>query len=820
MSRPLVCGLAAALSLTAPVLLSAQNFITTVAGNGTGGFSGDGGLATNASLRYPAGVAVDAAGNLYIADQGNHRIRKVTPAGAISTLAGNGVPDFSGDGGPATMASLQFPSGVAVDRAGNLYIADTMNFRIRKVATDATITTFAGNGTLGFSGDNGPATSAMIGFVSGLAADGLGNLYLADRSHRRVRKVTPEGTITTIAGNGMFGFSGDGGPATSASLGLMSIIVDVVGIEQTGDVAVDMAGNVYIADTGNARVRKVGTDGRITTIAGIGTSGLGSTADGALATHTSLDLPTGLAVDGAGNVFLSQTSLHNVRMIDSEGLIFTVAGTGSPGFSGDLGIATEALLDRPFSLAVEAARAFFIADKRNHRVRKVQPKPRLATQPSSLDFRTTVGINPPAQTLTITNLAGGSAKWTAFLAIPGGANWAAISPSSGNAPGTATIGVSVSGLGVGEFRGNLVLLHLFDISDAVLVPVRLTIAPAPMSTIGLTPRSLQFGASGGANPPPQTFRIENIGASSLGWTASVRTNSGGNWLAVSPTSGTAPSTITVTVDSASLDKDLYTGDITIAAAAGTSATNSPQVLPVTLAVGVPAVGEGGIVNGASFARDGLVSPGSIASLFGTNLAARTEVATGLPLPTTLAGSQVLVNNVAAPLFFVSPSQINLQMPVEAAPPGVSVVVVSDETRGPAATVQIVAEAPGIFTILSTGIGQGAILNENSSINSAANPAAPGTVVQIFATGLGATSPSVATGQPGASASPFNVTVATPTVRIGGFSADVTFSAVAPGFVGLYQVNARVPLGTALGDAVPLQIQIGGRTSNLVTLAVR
>jgi trimeric autotransporter adhesin len=215
--------------------------LTLVAGNGTPGFSGDNGFATNAQLSYPTGVAVDYAGNIYIADSGTNRIRKVTN-GVITTIAGNGTEGYSGDNGPAACAQLDQPGGVAVDSAGDVYIADTYNQRIRKV-TSGVITTVAGVGTYGFSGDNGPAVGAELSFPDDISVDSAGNLYIADELNNRIRKVT-KGGITTVAGNGTAGFGGDSGPATNAQLN-----------SPTG-VAVDSAGNIYIADSDNNRIRR------------------------------------------------------------------------------------------------------------------------------------------------------------------------------------------------------------------------------------------------------------------------------------------------------------------------------------------------------------------------------------------------------------------------------------------------------------------------------------------------------------------------------------------------------------------------------------
>ncbi len=223
--------------------------ITTVAGNGTAAFGGDGGLATSAQLNTPVAVVVDAQGNLYIADSHNHRIRRVDPTGVITTVAGDGTAAFGGDGGLATSAQLNLPSGVALDAQGGLYIGDLENQRVRKVDTGGTMTTVAGDGTAGFGGDGGPATSAQLHDPYGVVVDPQGTLYIADSDNHRIRKVTPGGTITTVAGTGAWDFSGDGGPATAAALNY-----------PTG-VALDSQGSLYIADRDNNRIRKIEASG-------------------------------------------------------------------------------------------------------------------------------------------------------------------------------------------------------------------------------------------------------------------------------------------------------------------------------------------------------------------------------------------------------------------------------------------------------------------------------------------------------------------------------------------------------------------------------
>src|SRR5438093_272147 len=338
--------------------VAADGVLSLIAGTGTSGFSGDGGLAVSARLSYPGNLVVDGGGNLYIADWGNDRIRKVNTEGIISTIAGNGTEGFDGDGGPATSASLNGPRGVAVDPAGNVYIADRGNSRIRKVDTVGLISTIAGNGTSGCRGDGGPATAASCAPYR-VARDSAGNLYVADGSSRRIRKVSAAGIITTVAGRGTGQSSGDGGPATLAEL-----------IQPLG-VAVDPAGNVYIADEGSNRIRKVNTAGIISTIAGNGKQGF--SGDGGPATSAALNQPSGVAVDPAGNVYIADEGSNRIRKVNTAGIISTIAGNDTQGFSGDGGPATSASLNKPREVAVDLAGNVYISDAGNFRIRKVNP---------------------------------------------------------------------------------------------------------------------------------------------------------------------------------------------------------------------------------------------------------------------------------------------------------------------------------------------------------------------------------------------------------------------------------------------------------------
>ena len=349
-------GLTAVAVFAAPLLCNAQGIISTVAGNGTAGFSGDGGPATSASLHSPCGVVLDAAGNVYFTDYFNYRIRKITTGGVISTVAGNGTAAFSGDGGPATSASLNGPDGLALDAAGNLYFSDDVNERIRKVSTAGIISTVAGSGATGFSGDGGPAISASLHSPAGVAVDTAGNLYFADIENNRIRKVAPSGIISTVAGNGTGGFSGDGGPATGASL------------DHPEGVAVDAVGNVYVADSEGCRIRKVNTSGIITTAAGNGVFGYGG--DGGPATSAQVGFPVGVALDNAGNMFIAESDPACViRKVTTDGIISTIAGNGVCGFSGD-GPATSVEVGA-YGLAADGSGELFFAHQGANRIRKV-----------------------------------------------------------------------------------------------------------------------------------------------------------------------------------------------------------------------------------------------------------------------------------------------------------------------------------------------------------------------------------------------------------------------------------------------------------------
>lgn len=320
--------------------LNAQ-IITTVAGNGTYGYSGDGGPATSAQLAWNIGVEVDNGGNIYISDHDNNAIRKVNSAGIISAFGGNGTLGYSGDGGSATSAQLYHPSWSSMDKSGNFYFIDQNGEVIRKINTSGIISTVTGNLPRGYSGDGGPLRAAQFHSIAGIAFDQVNNMYISDNGNNVIRRVDGAGIITTVVGNGTAGFSGDGGLATNAQLGAPYKVV------------FDSGGNMYIPDNGNARIRKVNTAGIISTIAGNGN--MGYSGDGGLAINAELMYPWTIAIDNADNIYVGDPGNYVVRKIIPSGIISSFAGNGNFGNSGDGGPAISAELGDICSVAVDNA---------------------------------------------------------------------------------------------------------------------------------------------------------------------------------------------------------------------------------------------------------------------------------------------------------------------------------------------------------------------------------------------------------------------------------------------------------------------------------
>jgi len=526
----------------------APGTINTVAGNyGLGwGYTGDGGQATSAQLTFPFGVALDGAGNLYICDQGNQVVREVGTNGVINTVAGNrgDGAGYSGDLGPATSAQLNYPQGIVLDGAGNLYIADAYNNVIRMVTPGGTITTVAGNhqSGAGYSGDGGQATSARINNPISIALDGAGNLYIADNYNQVIRKVTPAGFISTVAGNQASGpgYGGDGGQATSAQL------------NYPDGVAVDSSGNLYIADSTNNVIRKVTPGGVISTVAGNQSLGFGYSGDGGQATSAQLNHPYDVKLDAAGNLYIVDSYNGVVRKVTPGGIISTVAGLyGNHSTLGDGGPATSAEIFLSEAIAVDATGNLYISDAGDSLVRKVD----VSDAPSLTFSNTNVGSTSAAQDLTVENLGNANLNFSQISVAANfntqGADTTCATSSPVTDAATCILGIQFAPQSAGIFSG---------------------------STLVLTDNNLNVASA-----------TQSIGLSGTGVTAPADATS--MVVAVSPGAVTAAQsvTITATVTDTTNSGTTPAGTVTFTDTVGSTTTNLNGGLPVSLVLGVAAL---------------------------------------------------------------------------------------------------------------------------------------------------------------------------------------------------------------------------------------
>jgi uncharacterized protein (TIGR03437 family) len=686
--------------------------ISTIAGNGGYGFSGDGGPAASAELNLPYGVALDGAGNLFIVDSSNNRIRKVTPAGIITTIAGNGNHGYSGDGGPAISAEINLPYGVAVDVAGNLFIADTGNQRIRKVTPAGIITTIAGNGNEGYSGDGGPAASAELYLPYGVAVDGAGNLFIADAYNNRIRKVTPAGIISTIAGNGAGGDSGDGGPATSAELG------------NPFGVAVDDAGNLYIADKLNSRIRKVTAAGTISTVVGNGSNYSG---DGGVATSAQLGYPVGVASDSGGHLYISDNSNQRIRKVTAAGIITTIAGTGNPGYSGDGGRATSAQLNFVLGVAVDAAGNLYIADGGNSRIRKVTPAGVISTIAGN-GARGYSGDGGPATNAELNTPYG--------VAVDGAGNLFIVDTYNNRIRKVTPAGIisTVAGNGAYGFSGNGGPAASAELNTPLGAAVdsagNLYIADTGNSRIQkVTPAGvistiagnggLVFSGDGGPATNAGIARPEGVAVDRAGnlyiadyadmrirkvTPAGIITTIAGNGNEGYSGDG-GPAT----------SAELYFPEAVAVNAAGyvyiaDAANNAIRLLKPATSATAPAVTPGGIVPACSSVNT--IQPGEWISIYGTNLAGSFVSWNGTFI-TSLGSTSVTLDGKPAYLSYVSPVQINAQAPDDTRTGSVAVVVTT--ANGTASgTVTLGAYAPSFLLAADGKHVAGVIIRNDGS----------------------------------------------------------------------------------------------------------
>ena len=590
-------SIACGLLIASGSLFAQQYTLSTIAGTGTAGSSGDGGSALNAQLSDPIRVALDSAGNVYVTDLGNNSIREVATGGTITTIVGNGSPGYSGDGGKASGAQISSPHDIAIDPSNNLYIADTGNARIR-VISGGLIKTFAGTGVPGVEGSNlgdgGPATSAQFIEPTGVAVDKSGNVYISDIGNATVRKVTPGGTISTFAGTGFLSFgayTGEGGPATQALLG------------KPYSLTTDNAGNVYIVDIGLSRLFRIGSDGLIHTVKTNFVAG-------------------NCVVDAAGNIYTAAYTNNTVQKIISGGTTLWIGGNGISGNAGNGFVATSGSMGAPYGVAVDKSGNVYVAEGANSIIRELIPVP---------------------------------------FSIGAVSNAATIRP---------------------------------------------------------------FAA---------------------------------------PLSGT--------------------GDATVP-----------------------------------------ISPGEIVALFGTGLGPANLVV-NTPVNgyygNSLAGTTVSIGGILAPIIYTSATIVSAIVPYGVSGMTTANVFVTYQGKNSVTnSVPVSATAPGLFTLDSSGAGQALAVNLNGTVNTASNPTPVGSYLIFYATGEGQTSPAGVDGKLASLTSSGPMPLKTVTATINGISANINYAGAAPGFVaGVMQVNIQIPAGVLSGTA-NVQLITNTLLSPVVTIAVQ
>lgn len=599
--------------------VDSSGVVTTIAGSGVAGFSGDGGRALSArlSLGSAPSIAIHPDGSIYFADEGNGRIRRIDSAQNISTVAGNGLFRFSGNGGPATSATLYLPTGLAQDAAGNLYVSEATAGRIRKITRDGVITLFAGNGTSGYAGDGGPAVNASLNVPQGLAVAPDGSLIVADSGNCVLRRINTDGIISTVAGTGLCGFAGDGGPATRALL------------NNPGGVVVDPVGDIAFTESEGNRIRLV-SGGSIITVTGDGTAGY--SGDGGSTFNARVSAPAGIRLFGnyiyfadSGNNVVRRISLSDLRME-------TVVGNGKAGFSGDDGPASRASLDTPYGIDFDSNGNLYVADGGNARIRRVTPNGIITTiaggglflfdgVPSTLSvvtpfdvlidqtagnllfsdlyfnrIRAILGTVPSfragPEKLALSAPAGGQATdqiVTLTGSIPGviyaastDAPWLKITPEAAAMPSNMTVSASAAGLPAGTYNGTISLSAIAEPFNQT-IPVTFTVTPPGSPSLGISPSTMQFSfVTGAANSKIRPMAIVNAGGGSMPYT--VQISGGGSWLALSSNSGTVgpfgSNPLNITAKADGLAAGTYSATIIVSSAE----LSQSIVVPVTMTV--------------------------------------------------------------------------------------------------------------------------------------------------------------------------------------------------------------------------------------------
>ena len=729
--------------------VSPKGIITTIAGGGQA--TGDGVRALDAQLNVYA-MVLDDLGQIFFSDGGSHRIRKISTDGVITTVAGTGVQGFSGDGGPALLAQINVPSGITLDPMGNLFFVDQGNNVVRKISVDGTITTFAGGGTV-FPGNAVKATNAALTELSGVAAAPDGSIYIAAGW---IQRVTADGVITIVSGNGTYSFGGDGGPASKAQL------------QNPSAVTVDEKGNLFINDRENALIRKVGADGIINTVAGNGK--VGYLRDGNKATAGPVQAG-GLGVDSNGDLLFTEPFNHLVRKLLPNGTISTIAGTRISGYSGDGGPALKAQFQAPESIAIDLAGNVFVCDSGNYVVRKIATDGSIATIAGN-GTRGFSGDGGPAIFAQFTELTSIAVDKTGnvFVADLGNHRIRMISPNGiiSTAAGNGKGFLSLSG----DSRPAVSIQYLIPDAFALDTDGSLIVAgPLPVRIHKFAPDGTATIIAGGGRAT-------------------------GDGLP-------ATSNILVAVSSLTVDKQ---GRIYVA-----EATGAIRVLqPVTESVVI-----GAVVDAAS-QRTSPVSPGEILVIYGVGLGpgslVQNQPRNGV-FENQVGGTTVTVNGISAPLLYSSATQVAAIAPYALDGQAAKILVNYQGSTSAAFNVAVAPAAPAIFSLNGSGAGQTASVNGDGTINDPANPVKAGGYLSLYVTGVGQTTPG---GQDGVLTPLFPnrpQPVLPIKIKVDGLDAQVLYAGAAPQQVaGLMQVVIQIPVGVRPGGYVPVELQVGDRSN--------